>query len=179
MISICTTAFIPKIGLGPADIFLVHDADFRASEKDWHSFVENMTEKLIEADDTVPELPVKDVVRRTHNIFWWVICSYTNLTMQGVSDISRRAIQQGPHAIQGASYGGAKIAPLAAEARSRVHELSANAPGHSHTSPLHGMCWQQDEHVMHAERFRSRAGRKSPYAHYYVQIAPGKSFVGK
>jgi len=40
----------------------VHDADFRASERDWHSFVEKLTEKLIEIDDTVPELPVKDIV---------------------------------------------------------------------------------------------------------------------
>lgn len=40
----------------------MHDADFRASEKDWHSFVEKLTERLIEIDDTVPELPVKDIV---------------------------------------------------------------------------------------------------------------------
>lgn len=40
----------------------VNDADFRQSEKDWHAFVDKVTERLIEIDDTVPELPVKDVV---------------------------------------------------------------------------------------------------------------------
>ena len=41
----------------------MHDAVFRQAEKDWHSFVEKLTEKLIEVDDTIPELPYKDVVR--------------------------------------------------------------------------------------------------------------------
>ena len=41
----------------------MNDADFRASEKDWYSFVEKMTERLVEIDDSIPELPVKDVVR--------------------------------------------------------------------------------------------------------------------
>lgn len=41
----------------------VHDPDFRQSEKDWFSFVEKLTERLVEIDDTVPELPVKDIVR--------------------------------------------------------------------------------------------------------------------
>lgn len=41
---------------------IVHDADFRQSERDWFSFVEKLTERLTEIDDTVPELPVKDIV---------------------------------------------------------------------------------------------------------------------
>ena len=41
----------------------MNDAEFRQAEKDWHSFVEKLTERLTEIDDTVPELPVKDVVR--------------------------------------------------------------------------------------------------------------------
>ena len=40
----------------------MHDPDFRQSEKDWFSFVEKLTERLVEIDDTVPELPVKDIV---------------------------------------------------------------------------------------------------------------------
>lgn len=40
----------------------MHDADFRTSEKDWHGFVEQLTEKLVDLDDSVPELPVKDIV---------------------------------------------------------------------------------------------------------------------
>lgn len=46
-----------------AEHIAVHDPDFRQSEKDWHSFVEKMTETLTTIDDTIPELPVKDVVR--------------------------------------------------------------------------------------------------------------------
>ena len=44
----------------------LHDKDFRQSEKDWRSFVELLTEKLIEKDETIPELPFKDVVLRIY-----------------------------------------------------------------------------------------------------------------
>ncbi|KAK3627255.1 hypothetical protein LTR56_019355, partial [Elasticomyces elasticus] len=44
----------------------VNDAEFRQAEKDWHSFVEKLTERLVEIDLTVPELPVKDVVFRIY-----------------------------------------------------------------------------------------------------------------
>ncbi|KAK3673179.1 hypothetical protein LTR78_007019 [Recurvomyces mirabilis] len=40
----------------------MNDLEFRQAEKDWHSFVEALTSRLSEIDDTVPELPVKDVV---------------------------------------------------------------------------------------------------------------------
>ncbi|KAI4190438.1 MAG: hypothetical protein L6R41_000818 [Letrouitia leprolyta] len=40
----------------------VHDADYRQSKKDFDAFVEKMTEKLVEIDETVPELPPKDLV---------------------------------------------------------------------------------------------------------------------
>lgn len=43
----------------------VHDPDYRASLADFTSFIEKLTEKIIEIDDTVPELPMKDVVRRS------------------------------------------------------------------------------------------------------------------
>lgn len=39
-----------------------HDADYRASKKDWETFVETLTEKIIEKDETIPELPAKDLV---------------------------------------------------------------------------------------------------------------------
>jgi Conserved hypothetical protein (DUF2461) len=45
----------------------VHDADYRTSWKDWESFVESLTEKIIEKDDTIPELPPKDLVRQSNN----------------------------------------------------------------------------------------------------------------
>jgi hypothetical protein len=41
----------------------VHDLDFRQAEKDWFSFVEQLTEKLTKIDETIPELPVKDIAR--------------------------------------------------------------------------------------------------------------------
>ncbi|KAK7528462.1 uncharacterized protein IWZ02DRAFT_478331 [Phyllosticta citriasiana] len=44
----------------------LHDPDYRQSLKDFNSFVEHLTEKVIQADDTVPELPIKDVVFRLH-----------------------------------------------------------------------------------------------------------------
>jgi len=51
----------------------VHDPDYRASLNDWTSFVEQLTEKLTEIDETIPELPVKDIVSsseaRLSNVF--------------------------------------------------------------------------------------------------------------
>lgn len=41
----------------------MHDPDYRTSKSDWDSFVECLTEKIIEKDDTVPALPAKDLVR--------------------------------------------------------------------------------------------------------------------
>ena len=40
----------------------VHDADYRQSKKDFDSFIERLTEKIIEKDETIPELPPKDLV---------------------------------------------------------------------------------------------------------------------
>lgn len=52
----------------------MHDPDYRIAQKDWASFVESLTQKIIEADETVPELPVKDVVsqRNTNTILLFV-----------------------------------------------------------------------------------------------------------
>ncbi|QIW94556.1 hypothetical protein AMS68_000074 [Peltaster fructicola] len=44
----------------------MHDPDFRQAERDWFSFVEKLTERLTEIDETVPELPVKDVIFRIY-----------------------------------------------------------------------------------------------------------------
>ncbi|KAL8798946.1 MAG: hypothetical protein Q9182_006268 [Xanthomendoza sp. 2 TL-2023] len=40
----------------------MHDADYRQSKKDFDAFVEKMTEKMTEIDETIPELPPKDLV---------------------------------------------------------------------------------------------------------------------
>ncbi|OJD35206.1 protein fam92a1 [Diplodia corticola] len=44
----------------------MHDPDYRTSLKDFNSFVERLTERVIEADDTIPELPTKDIVFRIY-----------------------------------------------------------------------------------------------------------------
>ncbi|KAL8925047.1 MAG: hypothetical protein Q9208_003731 [Pyrenodesmia sp. 3 TL-2023] len=44
----------------------VHDADYRQSKKDWDAFVEKMTERMTEIDDTIPELPAKDLTFRIY-----------------------------------------------------------------------------------------------------------------
>ncbi|KAF5013826.1 hypothetical protein FDECE_183 [Fusarium decemcellulare] len=43
-----------------------HDGEYRRALQDWNSFVERTTESIIEADETIPELPVKDVIFRIH-----------------------------------------------------------------------------------------------------------------
>ena len=40
----------------------MHDPDYRQSWSDWQSFVEALTEKITELDETIPELPPKDLV---------------------------------------------------------------------------------------------------------------------
>ncbi|KAI0601017.1 hypothetical protein F4775DRAFT_542424 [Biscogniauxia sp. FL1348] len=44
----------------------MHDPEYRRSLKDWESFVETLTEQIIEADETIPELPLKDVIFRIY-----------------------------------------------------------------------------------------------------------------
>ncbi|KAH9885494.1 hypothetical protein F4778DRAFT_760504 [Xylariomycetidae sp. FL2044] len=44
----------------------MHDPEYRRSLKDWESFVETLTDKIIEADSTIPELPLKDVIFRIY-----------------------------------------------------------------------------------------------------------------
>ncbi|KAI0459144.1 hypothetical protein F5B21DRAFT_457355 [Xylaria acuta] len=44
----------------------MHDPEYRRSLKDWESFAETLTQKIIVADETIPELPIKDVVFRIY-----------------------------------------------------------------------------------------------------------------
>ncbi|KPI42535.1 uncharacterized protein AB675_9758 [Cyphellophora attinorum] len=44
----------------------MHDPDFRQSWKDWESLVDVLSEKISEIDETVPELPPKDLVFRIY-----------------------------------------------------------------------------------------------------------------
>ncbi|EQL04045.1 hypothetical protein OCS_00244 [Ophiocordyceps sinensis CO18] len=43
-----------------------HDGEYRRALKDWESFVKTTTQRIIEIDSTVPELPVKDVSYRIY-----------------------------------------------------------------------------------------------------------------
>lgn len=49
--------------------YVVHDPDFRVAFQDFTTFAEKVSEKIIEADETIPELPVKDVVSIHPNPF--------------------------------------------------------------------------------------------------------------
>jgi hypothetical protein len=43
-----------------------HDGEYRRALKDWQSFVEVTTLSIIDVDETIPELPVKDVIFRIY-----------------------------------------------------------------------------------------------------------------
>ncbi|KAL5406961.1 hypothetical protein PMIN04_011878 [Paraphaeosphaeria minitans] len=43
-----------------------HDADYRTSLQDFTTFLESLSEKVIEADETIPELPIKDIIFRIY-----------------------------------------------------------------------------------------------------------------
>jgi hypothetical protein len=38
---------------------------------DFHSFIEELSNKMIEADDSIPELPLKDIVRVSVKRLWF------------------------------------------------------------------------------------------------------------
>ncbi|XP_014560260.1 hypothetical protein COCVIDRAFT_89706 [Bipolaris victoriae FI3] len=44
----------------------LHDPDFRVAFQDFTTFAGKVSEKIIEADETIPELPVKDVIYRIY-----------------------------------------------------------------------------------------------------------------
>ena len=46
--------------------FKMHDPDYRQSWNDWSTFVESLTEKITEVDETIPDLPPKDLVFRIY-----------------------------------------------------------------------------------------------------------------
>lgn len=76
----------------------VHDPDFRQAENDFKAFLDVMTEKLIEVDDTVPELPVKDIVG-LHLAF----IGPSDKDALDLPDIQRRALLKRSYALQGES----------------------------------------------------------------------------
>ena len=67
----------------------MHDADYRTSWKDWESFVESLTERIVEKDDTIPELPPKDLVRRSKTSE----ATCVDKNPSGFQNLPRRSIQ--------------------------------------------------------------------------------------
>lgn len=63
-----------------ADLAQVHDPDYRAALNDFTTFTEKLSEKVIEVDELIPELPVKDVVSTTHIDASIVLTSKTDLS---------------------------------------------------------------------------------------------------
>lgn len=90
----------------------MHDPDYRVAVQDFNDFIGKLSERIIETDETIPELPVKDIVSG--------ILSYADpkLTASGVPNLSRyvffytwrtmfdtgrHSFLKGPYAIQGKS----------------------------------------------------------------------------
>jgi hypothetical protein len=45
-----------------ANLDTVHDPDYRVAIQDFNDFIGKLSEKIVEIDETIPELPVKDIV---------------------------------------------------------------------------------------------------------------------
>lgn len=100
--------------IGPlADVYIVvHDPDFRVSFQDFTTFAEKVSEKIIEADETIPELPVKDVVSVSD---WIVTVRFTKMRRStGFTEVSakyghtwimliveRHSVLERPNSVQG------------------------------------------------------------------------------
>jgi hypothetical protein len=61
----------------------VHDPDYRVAVQDFNDFIGKLSDRIIKIDETIPELPVKDIVS--------AILSYVDskLTAPGVPSLSR------------------------------------------------------------------------------------------
>ena len=94
-------------GLGrewSTDEVIVHDADYRQSKKDFDAFVECLTEKIIEKDETIPELPAKDLVRHILYILSYLERNQGAYNLnKDIPNIPRRTIQLRSYALQGNS----------------------------------------------------------------------------
>jgi hypothetical protein len=62
----------------------VHDPDYRAALQDFTTFTGKLSEKVIEVDELIPELPVKDVVSTTHTDASTVLTSDRSIVSTGV-----------------------------------------------------------------------------------------------
>jgi hypothetical protein len=68
----------------------VHDPDFRVAFQDFTTFTEMVSEKVIEADSTIPELPVKDVVSfDVQNTVYFPIDTSRSIESTEISDFPK------------------------------------------------------------------------------------------
>ncbi|KXT02513.1 hypothetical protein AC578_4192 [Pseudocercospora eumusae] len=134
----------------------LNDPEFRQAEKDFHSFVEAMTEKLTEIDESIPELPVKDIFRiyRGEYLTSQANCTVHEMLTQVFTLDVRFSKDPTPYKA------------------SQSFAL---------TQPYFSVAWCATTLSLCVQKLndhRSRAGRKGTYAHYYIQIAPGDSLIG-
>lgn len=45
-----------------SNLWIVHDPDYRVAVQDFNDFIGKLTERIVDIDETIPELPVKDIV---------------------------------------------------------------------------------------------------------------------
>ena len=69
----------------------MNEAEFRQAERDWYSRVEKITEQLTDIDDTIPELPVKDVVS-TGIMVQQIHSADRSIRRPDLSNLQRRAV---------------------------------------------------------------------------------------
>lgn len=62
---------------------LVNDKDFRASQKDFGSFIDELSSLVTEKDITIPELPNKDIV------WLYMFLAFSKLIFKDISYLSR------------------------------------------------------------------------------------------
>lgn len=103
----------------------MHDPDFRQAERDWHSFVAKLTEKLIEIDDTIPELPVKDVVSLAPTSRKDALVFADDLDSAKIFRIYRDVRFTSDPTPYKVSYGSHPKRPRAETIKSLMHELAA------------------------------------------------------
>ncbi len=148
----------------------MHDPDYRQSWKDWESFVEALTEKISELDETIPELPPKDLVSNAHsdrtlerelNHWFQVFRIYRDI---------RFSSDPTPYKV----YVFSVLFPMFF-----VLFVPLTPSIASFLCRLVCLCVPYSPLKVRTDMERSRTGRKGPYACYYVQIQPGgKSLVG-
>ncbi|RMZ74345.1 glycoside hydrolase family 92 [Pyrenophora seminiperda CCB06] len=160
----------------------LHDPDFRASFQDFTTFTEKVSEKIIEADGTIPELPVKDVVRNgDYNTTTMFANTYRSIVYTEV----RKGLCVWPCIML--TIQDIRFSKDPTPYKRHAHRRDARS-GHAQLAPhltQSTFCGRTSETCTKISQTYfsaawSRTGRKGPYAHYYIQVQPnGGSFVAE